>query len=200
MGARRRPDAVRGRGDGNEIFLKPEDILDLYAKRQVVIGGARSENGHDKTPSCSLPTTSLSPSRRRALVHSTRFDKAPCRLSDKALSRFIAANKDEAIARASPIVPVRAPCGLGDRRAWRAGTPAHGRDPHEDGEGSPHESFARAGSVLFERLVAWYWSEEGRQKKEAHARLDKMIEIVNRSASHDYGEAWEVLPTRPTRR
>lgn len=182
--------------DGKDVFLKQDVFLDLYAKRQVVIGSNRQGKEHDDDGSFMLaPGEVLSPIEKARRWYTKRFDKAPSRLSDKALRRFIMAHKGEAIASGVDFVP-----STGSLRRWATNRGEPGRRPTgairtKTGKVPRRGRFPAFVTRALERATAWYWAEEGRDVTDAYARLAKWIKIANRFGSAMCGAAWEKLPT-----
>jgi len=171
--------------------LKPDTYADLYAKRQVVIGTPRVGNRHDDDS----PDDVLSPIEKARRWYSTKFDKAPCRLSDKALSRFIVAHNDEAVVAGVAFVP-----SSGSLRRWvnERGEPNRrptGAIRSKTGKVPRRARFPEFVERALDRLVAWYWAEEGRDKTEAYAQLAGVIKTANRLGRAKLGPAWVHLPT-----
>ena len=170
-----------------------------FAEGKVLIHGTKPLNAYDETGG-------LAPGQVLDTVESARawycrqWDKDPCSRSDKKLRAFMqyyakAAKDDGVTHQPSPGTLARALRSRGEMghrpsnvMLTRTGKVA--RKPRVD------PVVAR----LLKRCALWFWSERGRDKQEAHARLEMMIGLYNKHFGNKGGRTPIVAPSRETTR
>ena len=180
--------------DGKDLFLSQDTFVALYAKRQVRVGGTKVGDPHDDNSFMLAPDDVLSPIEKARRWYTTQFDRAPSKLSDKALRGFILVYQNDAVSAGVAFVP-----STGSVRRWVNDRGEAGRRPTgavrtKTGKVPRRGRFPAFVERALERVVAWYWAEEGRDKTGAHARLAGLIATANCLGKERYKGTWSELP------
>lgn len=178
---------------GQAVVVSDQDLVRCYADYGLTIGATRP-NRHDASPPLG-PDEDLDPLEKARAWFCRAFDRALTSLSTRKLDAFV--REHAAKARAASITHMPSAGAL--RRALAARGEPH-RRPTRVFRTLPRrppglKHFHPFVEAALKRMVAWYWSEEGRQKAEAHARLARIIEIMNRHGVYRFGADWIKLKT-----
>jgi len=183
---------------GATLVVSDEEMESLYVKGEIREDGAKPRNRFDEFSGLA-PGETLNDNERARAWWLTAWDDDPCPISHKKMAAFIAATTEAARRANIAFIPASGTLmtWVRERGEWRRRPSKVMRT--QTGKAPRASKWDPFVEYAIRSCVAWFYSHEGYSVSDAHARLTRMLRLVNFiAAKRDPSHVPYALPTYET--